>query len=174
MTETEDTRIREEFVVYLSGPMIENHPENRIWRKHATERLTELGMAVRSPYRGRDKSKIMKVDKYHYTVSSAPISNRLGNLLVARDLKDVEDCDILLVNLMNTKGERPAVGTLSELAWAFMLRKPVICVVDDTTTDTNYYSHPFMHTFVDHWTNSVDEGIDVIANYWHPQAKEGY
>ena len=166
-------RIREDFVVYLSGAMIEGHPDHRTWRRDAIEKFNKLGIATRSPYRGRDKSKIMKVDKYHYTISTAPISNRLGNILVARDLKDVEYCDVLLVNLTGTKDERPAIGTLSELAWAYQLRKPVICVVDEDTTDPNYYKHPFLHTFVDHWVSTVDEGIEVIANYWHPQAIEG-
>ena len=166
-------RVREDFVVYLSGAMIEDHPDHRTWRREAIEKFNELGIATRSPYRGRDKSKIMKVDKYHYTVSSAPISNRLGNMLVARDLKDVEDCDVLLMNLTGTKDERPAIGTLSELAWAYQLRKPVVCVVDEETTQADYYKHPFMHQFISQWVSSVDEAIPVIANYWHPQATEG-
>ena len=174
MTETEDTRIREQFVVYLSGAMIEDHPDHRTWRGEAIAKFNEFGIATRSPYRGRDASKIMKVDKYHYTISTAPISNRLGNMLVSRDLKDVEDCDVLLVNLTGTKNERPAIGTLSELAWAYQLRKPVICVVDEETTQPDYFKHPFMHQFVSQWVSTVDEGIRVIASYWYPQAIEGY
>jgi len=173
MTTGNNTRIKENFVVYLSGAMIEDHPDHRTWRKNAIKKLSKLGIATRSPYRGRDKSKIIKVDKYHYTVSTAPISNRLGNLLVARDLKDVEDCDIVLVNLTGTKDERPAIGTISELAWAYSLRKPVICVVDGDTTQPDYFKHPFMHQFVSQWVSDVDEAIAVIANYWHPQAAEG-
>jgi len=173
MMNGDDDRIRENFVVYLSGAMIEDHPDHRTWRREAIKRFNELGIATRSPYRGRDKSKIMKVDKYHYTVSTAPISNRLGNMLVARDLKDVEDCDVLLMNLTGTKDERPAIGTLSELAWAYQLRKPVICVVDEETTNSHYYKHPFMHQFISQWVGTVDEAISVIANYWHPQAVEG-
>ena len=167
-------RLRETFIVYLSGTMAEDKPEHRAWRVQATQKFNEHGIHTRSPYRGRDKSKIMKVDNYHYTYSTAPVSNRLGNMLVARDLKDVQDCDILMVNLKGTKGERPSIGTLSELAWAYLLRKPVVCIVDEDSTDPNYYKHPFIHTFVDHWVSTVDEAIEVIINYWHPQAKEGY
>lgn len=166
--------MQERFIVYLSGTMAEDNPEHREWRSRATELLNAEGIFTRNPYRGRDSSKIIKVDNYHYTLSTAPIRNRLGNVLVARDLKDVEDSDILLCNLRGTKGERPSIGTLSELAWAYLLRKPVVCVVHEDDTDKNYYKHPFMHTFVDQWVATVEEGVDVIIKYWHPQAKEGY
>ena len=164
--------IREQFIVYLSGTMAQENEQHRTWRSHAVDLLSKHGIFTRNPYRGRDASKIIKVDNYHYTYSTAPVRNRLGNVLVARDLKDVEDSDLLLCNLRGTKGERPSIGTLSELAWAYLLRKPVICIVDKEDTDKNYYKHPFMHTFIDQWVSNVEEGVDAIINYWHPQAAE--
>jgi len=177
MTETnsnnEEGRPREQFVVYLSGTMDEDKVEHREWRRKATKLLGEHGIITRSPYRGRDKSKIVKMDNYHYIVTDAPVNNRLSNMLVARDLKDVQDCDMLLVNLRETKGGRPSIGTISELAWAYEHHKPVVCVVDKETSDSHYYKHPFVHQFISQWVSNVEDGVSVIVNYWHPQANEG-
>ena len=167
-------RLKEQIVVYLSGTMQEEKEDHREWRRKATILLGKHGVVTRSPYRGRDRSQIIKMNNYHYIVSEAPVSSRLSNILVSRDLKDVIDCDIVLVNLKETKGGRPSIGTIAELAWAYEHHKPVICVVDKESTDTHYYKHPFMHQFVSQWVSTLEEAVNLIVNYWHPQAKEGY
>lgn len=166
-------KVRGEYVVYLSGSMFKNHPEHENWRVYAAARLEESGVQTLNPYRGRDvRGEITKVGSYHYTESNAVVKNKLANLLVGRDIKDVMDCDLLLVNLQHTVGERPSIGTLSELAWAHMLNKPVICIVDAETTEDDYYEHPFMHAFVDQWVATVDEGVEAIIHFWHPDADD--
>lgn len=161
--------IKSQYVVYLSGSMFQDHPEHETWRQHAAALLENAGVQTLSPYRGRSsRGEISKVGSYHYTESGAPIQNRLANLLVSRDLKDVQDCDILLVNLQGTTGKRPSIGTISELAWAYLLNKPVVCIVDEETTEDDYYKHPFMHQFVSQWVATVKEGVDAVLNYWHP------
>ena len=165
--------VKSKYVVYLSGSMFKDHPEHQTWRQHAAMLLEEQGVQTLSPYRGRSaRGEVIKVGTYHYTESSAPVRNKLANLLVSRDLKDVQDCDMLLVNLQGTMDERPSIGTISELAWAHLLNKPVVCVVDEETTEADYYKHPFMHFFVDQWVATVEEGVEAIMNYWHPDAEE--
>lgn len=159
------------YVVYLSGSMFKDHPEHESWREYAAYLLEKSGVQTLNPYRGRDvRGEITKVGSYHYTESNAVVKNKLANLLVARDLKDVQDCDMLLVNLRGTVGERPSIGTLSELAWAHLLHKPAVCIVDEETTEDDYYKHPFMHMFVDQWVATVEEGVEAILNFWHPDA----
>ncbi len=166
-------RIRSNYVVYLSGSMFKDHEEHETWREHAAMLLEEGGVQTLNPFRGRDvRGEITKVGSYHYTESTAPINNKLTNLLVNRDHKDVEDCDLLLVNLQGTKGERPSIGTVSELAWAHLMNRPVICIVDEETTEDDYYKHPFMHTFVSQWVATVDEGVEAILKFWHPDADD--
>ena len=161
------------FTVYLSGSMFKDHPEHETWREHAAAKLREHHIHTLSPYRGRGaRGEVTKVGSYHYTESNAPVKNKLANLLVGRDLKDVQDCDMFLVNLQGTKDERPSIGTISELAWAFLLHKPVVCIIDENTTEGDYYKHPFMHMFVNQWVATVDEGVDAILNFWHPNADE--
>lgn len=166
-------KVRGQSIVYLSGTMLQDSKTHKEWREVATEELEKHGIQTLNPYRGREHSvdgKITKVGSYHYTESSSPVKNRLANMLVARDLKDVQDCDLLLVNLKGTKDQRPSIGTLSELAWAFYLHKPVVCIVDEATTQSDYYKHPFMHIFVSQWVSTVEEGVDAVVNYWHPDA----
>ncbi len=167
------SKVTSKYVVYLSGSMFKDHEEHHSWRERATDILEGCGIQTLSPYRGRSaRGEISKVGSYHYTESNAPIQNKLANLLVSRDLKDVQDCDMLLVNLQGTKGERPSIGTISELAWAHLLSKPVVCIVDEETTEDDYYKHPFMHMFVDQWVRTIDEGIEAIVNFWHPEAPD--
>jgi nucleoside 2-deoxyribosyltransferase len=164
-------KVRGEYVVYLSGAMFQDCPEQETWRVHAATFLERNGVQVLNPYRGRDvRGTITKVGSYHYTESTAPVKNKLANLLVNRDLKDVGDCDLLLVNLQDTKNERPSIGTISELAWAHLMNKPVICIIDEKTTEDDYYKHPFMHVFISQWVSSVEEGIEAILYFWHPDA----
>ena len=167
------SKIKSNYVVYLSGSMFKNQPEHETWRQYAAMLLEEQGIQTLSPYRGRSsRGEVTKVGSYHYTESNAPVQNKLSNLLVSRDLKDVQDCDMVLVNLQGTIGERPSIGTISELAWAHILDKPVVCIVDEETTEDDYYKHPFMHNFVSQWVATVDEGVDAILNYWHPDVED--
>lgn len=153
--------------------MFKGHEEHESWRQYATILLEAAGIQTLSPYRGRGaRGEITKVGSYHYTESTAPVKNKLANLLVNRDFKDVQDSDMLLVNLQGTKDERPSIGTISELAWAHMMNKPVVCIVDEETTEDDYYKHPFMHYFVSQWVATVEEGVEAIINFWHPEAPD--
>jgi len=167
------------FKVYLSGTMTDlvksesgehvEDPKQRVWREKATEIFAKHGVQTLNPYRGKDRDKIKKVGSYLFSESSKLIRNSVGSMLVTRDFNDIQQSDIVLANMTGTKGVRPSIGTISELAWSYMLHKPVVCVIDETT-DENYFKHPFMHVFVHQWTKTVEEGIEAILSYWHPLA----
>lgn len=169
------------YKVYLAGTMTSN--ENTFnWRIHAEREFKKYGIQSLSPFRGKSithlktstnpepgKSGVKDDGTIEFADYSELTAGISSNRIVARDFADVRETDILLANLTNTIDIRPSIGTISECAWAFALHKPVICIVDSTTND-NYYKHPFMQTFIHHWVDSVEKGIDAIINYWSPVA----
>ena len=85
------------------------------------------------------------------------------NALVHRDYYSVKISDLIVAN-MDTFGElRPPIGTISELAWAWELRKPIIIIADNY----QYANHPFMLSFASFFVKSVDELLEKkLINYF--------
>lgn len=79
-----------------------------------------------------------------------------GKAFVSRDIKCVEESDLIIANL-NTFGEpRAPTGTLSEIAISGYLNKPLIVI----TNDINYYEHPWIKEFASIIVSSVDELLE--------------
>jgi hypothetical protein len=87
-----------------------------------------------------------------------------GSALLDRDIKCVEEADLIIVNL-NTFGEtRAPTGTICELAIAGYLRKPVIVITDDFT----FKEHPFVQEFASVIVKSVDELLErKLVDYFY-------
>jgi len=65
------------------------------------------------------------------------------HMIVHKDYKCVEKCDVVLVN-MDTFGEsRPLTGTICELAWAWQMHKIIVMITDEP----KYKFHPFLTYF---------------------------
>lgn len=64
-------------------------------------------------------------------------------MIVHKDYVCVKKSDLIIAN-MDTFGEnRPPIGTLGEIVWAYDLRKPIILI-----SDNEYYTeHPFLKYF---------------------------
>ena len=79
-----------------------------------------------------------------------------GPAFVDRDIKNVEDSDLIIANL-NTFGEvRSPTGTICEIAIAGYLHKPLIVISDDN----NYIEHPWIKDFASIIVPSVEVLID--------------
>ena len=79
-----------------------------------------------------------------------------GNAFVDRDIKCVEECDLVIANL-NTFGEsRTPTGTICEIAITGYLGKPLIVITDDI----NYYEHPWIKDFASMIVSSIDELLE--------------
>jgi nucleoside 2-deoxyribosyltransferase len=78
------------------------------------------------------------------------------NAIVHKDYYCVKNSDLIICN-MDTFGEnRPLVGTIYELAWAYEFRKIVIMITDNQV----YEQHPFLTNTVSWYVKSVDELIE--------------
>jgi len=156
------------YVVYLAGTMTGKH-EHFDWRIHAEREFRKVGIHTLSPFRGKSITQLDATGNIEFSDYSKLTEGISPNRIVARDYADVRKADILLANLTETKDIRPSIGTISELAWAYAMQKPVICIVDNTTNE-NYYKHPFTRVFVHHWVDSIEAGIDAVIHYWSPVA----
>lgn len=113
------------------------------WRRWLAN--TMFDCTVRSPMRGKEALQTLRsipltgqdegVEEIIKGLDAAVSSQ---HSLMVRDLWDVRTCDILFVNLLYAA--TVSIGTVSELAWAHLLRKPAILVMEEK----GIHSHPFV------------------------------
>jgi nucleoside 2-deoxyribosyltransferase len=87
-----------------------------------------------------------------------------GPALVDRDLKCVQEADLIIANL-DTFGEtRPLIGTIYELAWAWSMEKPVIVI----SKEDNYKYHSFIVDTASIIVPTVEEMLEKkYVNYMY-------
>ena len=73
--------------------------------------------------------------------------------IFTRDYQCVKRADILIVNTDTFGENRPLLGTIFEMAWAFEHHVPVIMI----TKDTMYREHPFLKNNISWYVESVEE-----------------
>jgi len=127
-------------VVYLCGPMeAVSIEESKGWRDIATNLLSD-SCVVLDPCR--------RVHTFE-----ARQMKRIFEL----DLRDIRDCDIVLVNL-NLMYDKPSHGTAQELFYAhYVLHKPVIAFKNEMTK-----LHPFIECTTTEWRSTVEKACETI------------
>jgi len=77
------------------------------------------------------------------------------------DLRDIRECDIVLVNL-DLMYDKPSHGTAQEMFFAhYILHKPVIAFKSEMTK-----IHPFIENTTTEWRSSVNKACDtILAEY---------
>lgn len=130
--------------MYLCGSITAD-PSTLRWRDDAVLALTDHGIAVRCPMRGKS---LKDVRNNGLNTTNTLLEGRF----VDRDLYDVRHSDCLLVNWHHDPG-RQSIGTWVEIGIAVERGIPVI-IVD--TTDTVSH-HPFIQRLcVKPFTNMND------------------
>ena len=146
--------------VYLSGPIYtQNTPEDREatdgWRKEATQLLqgffhplaiSSEAMEVIDPCRKK-------------TIYDPKLFT--PNEIVLRDLKDVKDADIILVNFNLIDNKLP-IGTVMEIMYAWNLGKPVVIV----STDNRIINHPWLIAMSVRIFDDLKTACDYIVEFW--------
>lgn len=111
--------------VFLSGPIRGLSREDSLgWRNEAVKSLSKK-FKVLHALRGREEKEVFSDPR----------------AAVIRDLNDVENCDVLLVN--DTYAEASMIGTAMEVFYAHQNNKPVIIFGNAHDKDywLNYHSH---------------------------------
>jgi nucleoside 2-deoxyribosyltransferase len=119
----------------------------------------ELCKQLRPQYRWLDPVDEAEVA----TLTDNGLASRVPpGVIFARDLRSVRQADIVLANI-NTFGQpRPPIGTISEIAWAFMLGKPVLIYAEPSPL----LQHPFLikqSAFIGSELREVLAHLDYIA-----------
>lgn len=146
---------------YLSGPIAGlTYDESIKWTNIAKERLEPFGIFGYRPLRSKTKT-----DELKGVISSDPRNGILTTdaSIYSRDRYDVESCDCMLVNLLDAK--RVSIGTCYEMAWASLLRKPMIIMMEK---EGNLHDHPFVRMSCDIRTYNLDDGIEAVKHILLP------
>lgn len=147
-------------LVYLAGAIAGiSGAEAADWRILADDKLAELGIETLDPMRA--KYELVAQDRisrnfYDYADRGAFFTSR-G--IMTRDFNDVRRCDALLVNLLGL--EKPSLGTIMELAWAYALQKPAVVAIEKS--GNVHDNHPMLHEAMPFRVETLDEAIDAVA-----------
>jgi len=143
-------------VVYLAGLISTGVPQSLQWRLAVSPRLELAGFEVLSPMRGTDPSGLWQGGLVDPSLSPKDV--------VLRDFKDVKRSTVILAHLDNFGGDRPLLGTIAELAWAWQFQTPVVGVAE--LKNIYMRTHPFVREFITHYCFGAEEAVDFIVNYY--------
>lgn len=144
--------------VYLAGPITGLTYEGCTdWRDKISAELAAIGIKGLSPMRA--KAYLRSIGEIGATDDDYPdgvFSAQRG--VVTRDYYDCTHCDILLVNLLGAKAV--SIGTMMEIAWAWMKRTPVVLVIEP---QGNVHEHMFVREMAGFRVPTLAEATGVIA-----------
>lgn len=139
--------------IYLAGPICGcDSGEANDWRTYVSDQLRDNIIGV-SPLRREPM-----VGKVYPLSSDDPKFNTVRAIKAKNEL-DTRSCDLVLAYLpkhMNDK--RPSYGTIVEMAWAYMLGKPVMLVTDDPYLK----EHPLTSSISSWILEDLDQAVDTI------------
>jgi nucleoside 2-deoxyribosyltransferase len=138
--------------VYLAGPITGTSYDGCTdWREYVQSQLPPSIEGV-SPMRGKDHLRGVESIKGY---GEHPFSTPKG--ITTRDRFDVTRCDAILVNFDGA--QRVSIGTVMEIAWADMLRKPIVVVMGE---DNPHY-HAMIREAAGFIVPTLDEAIALVA-----------
>lgn len=151
-------------VVYLAGPIAgSDWDEASVWRVLAREKIGNKGIICLSPLRGKAEMFSESKEKFKSSKYEGIAGDRC---IFHRDRSDVERADILLVNLTNTTCV--SIGTMFELAWASMLHKFIVVVMEE---EDNLHDHAFVREAASLIVPTLDEACTYIIHTLQPLTK---
>lgn len=150
--------------VYLTGPISGVGSKNKIiaWRKKATEQLHDVATVIDPAYAKFDSSLYYEDAKKRANDGALSASEQTslelirhehGHAVVDRNRLLVQSCDMVLANFSKAK-TRASIGSIGELFWADMLRKPIIIVREDVG---NVHDHAMLNSIAMKVCHSLDE-----------------
>lgn len=130
--------------IYLAGPMEHvSKTDMTDWRDRATYLLSLHDIKTLDPTRRLHKFEQKEMRR-----------------IFECDLKDIRQCDMVLVNL---NGDTvPKHGTAIEVFYAnFVLHKPVVAFKEELTR-----YHPFFESIVTEWRSTVEKACETITEHY--------
>ena len=147
-------------LVYLAGAIAGmTGLEATDWRKTARGLLADRYVESLDPMRAKDA--LAQQDRistnFHTYAGRGAFFTSQG--IMTRDFNDVLRCDALLVNLLGL--QKPSLGTIMELAWAYALQKPAVVAIE--RTGNPHDNHPMIAAAMPFRVETLEEAIDAVA-----------
>ena len=144
--------------IYLSGPISGlMYDEAALgWRQEAGQTLEAAGAVVLDPTR-------LETEHNDTPGPISALANPQSVMLnwksiTTKDRFYVQETDVVLMNLLGAS--RVSIGSMLELGWADLLRKPVVLVMEK---EGNLHDHAMVREMVGFHTTSLDQGVDLIC-----------
>ena len=130
---------------YISGNAIEECSE---WRNYLIEIYRKnKDIKFINPLAGHDTK----------SISLNGLTSDIPNKgIIYKDYNSVINSDLIIVNLDTFGEDRPLIGTIAELAWAWEKKIPVIAFGGKNY----YYKHPFLEEFITIYEPSLNIILD--------------
>lgn len=146
--------------VYLSGPIWGRTFRNvKEWRRQVFNELADYA-EILDPMRERQLHPGQTEDDFILTSLDSPdASIATDRGIIARDHHDTITSTILIVNLLEATS--PSIGTISEMAWAYDRRIPVITIMEPSG---NPHEHAFVREMTSFRVDSVERAIIVAKS----------
>jgi nucleoside 2-deoxyribosyltransferase len=150
---------------YLAGPIAGcSYAGATDWRLSAQSDLARLGITAFSPLRCKTHlSGVAVLDSGHNP--EHPLCS--PEAIFARDRFDVERVDALFVNLLGAT--HVSIGTVMEIAWAHVWRKPVVVVMEPS--GNVHDGHAMLMQCLAFRTDNVTTGLELLAAILLPDAQ---
>ena len=143
--------------IYLSGPISGfTFAEATAWRNEAYDILSDFA-EVLDPMRGKQAPDEQEVDAESCDADDPQLLTDRG--IVTRDYFDTRTSTILFVNLLGSR--KASIGTIAEIAWAYMLRIPTIIVMEN---QGNPHEHGFIREMAGFRVDTVERGIEIAKS----------
>jgi nucleoside 2-deoxyribosyltransferase len=141
--------------------MITEDIQTREWRKEATKLLKDK-FEVDDPTRFKFDREVIKEADGNAEKMQKLVAEHQAEILLPKSFQSVQKADIILANLALDANDRPMVGSLMEIAWAYAMHKTIIAI-----KGTSYYSqHPMIKGAIHAWANDVEEGCNIIREFF--------
>ena len=139
--------------VYLAGPIRGLAYDIALgWREMMRTQLYP-DITTYSPMRGKEALEGQECLDESNLITDDPTCTSKG--IVGRDYNDVRTCDLLFVNLLGA--QQYSIGTISEIAAAHVLNKPIILLMEAG----NIHDHPFITEPPLYWVDGFDTAIEL-------------
>lgn len=141
--------------VYLAGPIFGcDKSEANDWRDYVSRAIAPHGIKGISPLRCEE----LVGERYNVTGVDPLFGS--DEAIATKNLYDVMACDMTLGYMPKTlMDRRPSWGTMCEIAWAKMARKPAVLVSDCPILLT----HPVVKSCVGWRVKTLEEGIATVV-----------
>ena len=140
--------------IYLAGPISGQSYDQVVSKIHSIRKhLEKFGYTVFHPMTGKGN---LRTEIKFKSVGYDGIPASSNHAIYERDQWMVRQCDVILADLSNST--RVSIGTMFELAWAAILGKHSLVVLDAD----NIHDHAFVLEAADIVFPSLKQAIDYL------------